>query len=63
MDSLENKKEEKDTKYPTEILLHSETINSFRLHSDIVRAILVKDEYSIQDAKRAIETYIKSFDE
>lgn len=60
IETVDNK--EIEQKYPRELLLLSQTVNSFGLHRDVVGAILVKPEYTIQEAKNSIEKYIKSFD-
>lgn len=50
-----------EQKYPKELLVKSEAIKSFGLHCDIIRGILVKQEYTIKEAKEAIQKYIDSF--
>ena len=50
-----------EQKYPKELLVKSEAINSFGLHCDVVRGILVGQEYTISEAKSAIQKYIDSF--
>lgn len=50
-----------EQKYPKELLVKSEAIKSFGLHCDVVRGILVGQEYTISEAKKAIQKYIDSF--
>lgn len=51
-----------EQKYPTALLAKSEALKSFRLHRDVIYAILCKQEYTIRDAKQAIQKYIDSFE-
>ena len=50
-----------EQKYPKELLVKSEAIKSFGLHCDVVRGILVGQEYTISEAKKTIQKYIDSF--
>ena len=50
-----------EQKYTKELLVKSEAIKSFGLHCDVVRGILVGQEYTISEAKSAIQKYIDSF--
>ena len=47
--------------YPTELLIKSDKLKHYRLHIDVLRAILVKDEYSVSNAEKSINKYIESF--
>lgn len=53
--------QQNEPKYPKELLVKSEAIKSFGLHCDVVRGILVGQEYTIKEAKSAIQKYIDSF--
>jgi hypothetical protein len=57
----EPKAEVKQDKFPAEILAKSKTLSEFGLHRDIIRAILDDAEYTVEDAKKAIQNYIDSF--
>lgn len=57
----EEKQTESAQKYPSELLVKSEHVKTFGLHRDIIRAILNKPEYTIEEAKKAIQKYIDSF--
>ena len=50
-----------DPKFPVSLLIKSESIKCFGLHCDIIRAILYLSEYTIKDAKQAIQKYLNSF--
>jgi hypothetical protein len=59
-----NVQEEKpEQKYDKELLVKSKRLEEFHLHPDMIRAILVKPEYTISDAKLAIQKYIDSFNQ
>ena len=47
--------------YNRDLLAKSKALSEFHLHPDMIRAILVKSEYTISDAKLAIQKYIDSF--
>lgn len=51
-----------EQEYSRELLINSQAIKSFGLHRDVLGAILSKPKYSIQNAKKAVENYIKSFE-
>lgn len=53
--------QENEPKYPTGLLVKSEALKCFGLHIDVIRGILIKPEYTIKDAKEAIQKYIDSF--
>lgn len=61
VDPLLLSQRQNEQKYPRELLVKSETIKSFGLHCDVVRGILVGQEYTISEAKNAIQKYIDSF--
>ena len=50
-----------EPKYPKELLVKSKSLSEFHLHPDIIRAILVAPEYTLSNAKQAIQKYIDSF--
>ena len=50
-----------EPKYPTGLLVKSKSLSEFHLHPDIIRAILVAPEYTLSNAKQAIQKYIDSF--
>lgn len=52
-----------EPKYQKELLVKSKALSEFHLHPDMIRAILVKSEYTISDAKLAIQKYIDSFNQ
>jgi hypothetical protein len=59
-----NVQEEKpEQKYDKELLVKSKRLEEFHLHPDMIRAILVKPEYTMSDAKLAIQKYIDSFNQ
>ncbi len=60
-----NKKEQQldSQKFDKEILAKSKCLSEFHLHPDMIRAILVKPEYTISDAKLALQKYIDSFNQ
>jgi hypothetical protein len=65
-EALNNAVAEQPTKvieptYPTELIVTSKVIKSFGLHNDIIRGILNKREYTINDAKYEVQKYIDSF--
>lgn len=47
--------------YPSELLAKSESFKQFRLHPDIIRAILTKQSYTISEAKSLVQNYLDSF--
>lgn len=49
--------------YNRDLLAKSKALSEFHLHPDMIRAILVKSEYTISDAKLAIQKYIDSFNQ
>lgn len=49
--------------YSSDLLTKSKILSEFHLHPDMIRAILVKPEYTISDAKLAIQKYIDSFNQ
>ena len=52
-----------EPKYSSDLLAKSKALSEFHLHPDMIRAILVKSEYTISDAKLAIQKYIDSFNQ
>lgn len=52
-----------EPKYNSDLLSKSKALSEFHLHPDMIRAILVKSEYTISDAKLAIQKYIDSFNQ
>lgn len=50
-------------KYSSDLLAKSKALSEFHLHPDMIRAILVKPEYTISDARLAIQKYIDSFNQ
>jgi hypothetical protein len=52
-----------EQKYKKELLAKSKCFEEFHLHPDMIRAILVKPEYTISDAKLALQKYIDSFNQ
>jgi hypothetical protein len=52
-----------EPKYNSDLLAKSKALSEFHLHPDMIRAILVKSEYTISDAKLAIQKYIDSFNQ
>lgn len=52
-----------EQKYNRDLLIKSKSLAEFHLHPDMIRAILVKPEYTISDAKLAIQKYIDSFNQ
>lgn len=53
--------DKKELKFSADSLAASKALSEFSLHRDVIRAILVDDEYTIEDAKKAIQKYIDSF--
>lgn len=54
--------EAQEQKYPTGLLVKSKQLSQFNLHPCLIRAILEdKQEYTISEAKEAIQKYIDSF--
>lgn len=52
-----------EPKYPKELLVKSKALSEFHLHPDVIRAILVEPEYTISNAKQALQKYIDSFNQ
>lgn len=50
-----------EPKYPKELLVKSKALSEFHLHPDVIRAILIEPEYTISNAKQALQKYIDSF--
>jgi hypothetical protein len=48
-------------RFPREMLAKSKQLKEFHLHYDIIRAILEEPEYTIEEAKSAIQEYLNSF--
>lgn len=57
------KQDNVEPKYSSDLLAKSKALSEFHLHPDMIRAILVKPEYTISDAKLAIQKYIDSFNQ
>lgn len=57
------KQDNVEPKYNRDLLAKSKALSEFHLHPDMIRAILVKSEYTISDAKLAIQKYIDSFNQ
>ena len=51
----------KEQKFQKELLVKSKQISQFNLHPDVIRAILTEPEYTLSNAKEAIQKYIDSF--
>ena len=60
-DDVQVVSEKKALKFKVDALVTSKALSEFGLHRDVIRAILVDDEYTIEDAKNAIQKYIDSF--
>lgn len=52
----------KEPKYPASLLVKSEALRRFGLHYDILCAILGTQDYTLSDAKSAVQKYIDSFE-
>lgn len=50
-----------EPKFSKELIVKSKCIAEFHLHPDVIRAILVEPEYTLSNAKLAIQKYIDSF--
>jgi len=50
-----------EQKYPTSLLVKSEALRQYGLHFDVVRAILNNSEYTMTEAKKAIQKYLNTF--
>ena len=51
----------KEEMFQKELLVKSKQISQFNLHPDVIRAILSEPEYTLSNAKEAIQKYIDSF--
>lgn len=49
-------------KYSSDALSISKALSKFGLHRDVIRAILVDDEYTIDEAEKVIQHYIDTFE-
>lgn len=49
-------------KYSSDALSTSKALSKFGLHRDVIRAILVDDEYTIDEAEKSIQHYIDTFE-
>lgn len=56
-----SKRQSKEQKFQKELLVKSKQISQFNLHPDVIRAILSEPEYTLSNAKEAIQKYIDSF--
>lgn len=61
-ESVVVEQEAQEQKFPTELLVKSKQLSQFNLHPCLIRAILEDEqEYTISEAKEAIQKYIDSF--